>query len=197
MKTKRNRRLRPKNKVIIIVCEGKTEEKYFEKFSSRMIRLHIKRTKERDPFHLLKQAQKYEEEMGASSEAGDAIWLVFDMDDEERVGKAVKEAKTKYKIGLSIPTFELWILLHYRMWDIKGSSKSDIEKELKTYIKNYRHGIDVYEQIQDRTKIAINNARKLKEMKTDLSEEELYTSKANPITHVYKLVEFLEENKDR
>ena len=198
MKMKRNRQMRPKNKVVIIICEGKTEEKYFKHFSSRKIRLHVKTTKERDPLNLIKQAQEYEKEIGASVKAGDSIWVVFDMDDEKRVGMAFNISKRKkYNLILSIPSFEFWIVLHLREWneDNRVTSKELDEEIKRNGIPDYFHGMDIYPKIYQHTDKAIERSEKiLNKKKNELNEEELYSDKANPLTFVHILVKYLKEH---
>ncbi len=135
----------------------------------------------------------------------DKAWFVFDMDENDN---RVEEArailsKNNYNLALSVPSFELWFLLHYRLWQVSNSSKQDVENELKRHIKKhhqkeYSHGMDVYPLIHKDTEKAIERAKKLLEKcikDKNLNDEELYTSKANPITHVFKLVELLESGR--
>ncbi len=203
MRFSRKRVQREKNKVVLIVCEGKTEEEYLGHFKSRNLRIHIKSTKERDPVNLVKQLKNYVKEEGASIKSGDSVWVVFDMEDKEdnkkRAEKAIKMAKNnRYEIGLSIPSFELWLILHYRLWSHRASNQ-DLMDEIKKpdHIPTYKKGMDVFDIVHPKTEEAINNAKNLhkKHYENGLSEEEMYSDKANPITHVYKLVEFLEHYK--
>jgi len=183
---------------IFIVCEGESEERYFKHYrpGSRKISIAI----ERFDSDLDGAIEKFERKMkydGIKINENDRIYFVFDMDEKKEREEATKNIllKDRYNLSISIPTFELWILLHYTKWNVDNSTKEDIERKLKGYIKKYYHGLDVYPKISEYTEQAINRARKLLEGK-NLTEEELYLSQANPITHVYKLVEILESERN-
>ena len=157
-----------------------------------------------DPVKMIEDFEKgiVEEGIGIKVEE-DEVWFVFDMEDtqdkQEKAKEAVENLEEKgYRIALSIPSFELWFILHYRSWNHR-SSNQDLMNEIKKpkLIPTYKKGMDVFPIISSRTKDAISKAKRLYDMhnKSGLSEEDLYTDKANPITHVFKLVELLESER--
>ncbi len=194
---RKSRELKPRS-LIFVVCEGKSEENYFRHYKSISRELSINIWKfDRDSQNMIKKFKNKIKYDGIVMGENDKAWFVFDMDvNDNRVEEArAILSKNNYNLALSIPSFELWILLHYRLWEVENSSKQDVEDELKKYIKEYSHGMDAYPIIYKHTQKAIERAKKLFEnKKKELTDDELYTSKANPITHVYKLVEFLEKN---
>ncbi len=195
---KKKKKKRIVKNIVLIVSEGKTETRYFDRFNryNDLFRIISVYSKERDPIHLIKKHAKTAINKYNINKKRDFVWLVFDFDEnEERVEEAIKIAKKEnFNVALSIPSFELWIVLHYRFWEHRCTNE-DINTEVEKQIPNHKSRSDIYEVLYPNIQVALDNAKKLKNRKTDLNEEELYTSKANPITHVFKLVELLESGR--
>lgn len=203
---------RERNKVILIICEGeKTEPLYFGQLKSEVrlpsINIEIIKTKERDPFKLVDSAEKICEHKGFSITDTDMIWFVFDMDNSHmRVKKAVEKInkmntqgrnnkKDKlYNVALSTPSFELWYLLHYSYTETKMDNK-EVKKQLSDDLPNYnKTDRNLPSTLCEKRGEALKNAKKLlKHHETE--EHDLYSDEANPITHVFKLVELILDSK--
>jgi hypothetical protein len=112
--------------IISIAGEGKTEEQYFDgiKTMSTGNTIWIDRLEKADEtdtkshpnyvIKLLDERRKYWEEHGARS---DELWMVIDRDVQnvtlEQLKNIITQCKDKdYKLAISNPTFELWLLLH-------------------------------------------------------------------------------------
>ncbi len=112
--------------IISIAGEGKTEEQYFDgiKTMSTGNTIWIDRLKKTDEtdtkshpnyvIELLDERRKYWEEHGARA---DELWMVIDRDaqnvNQEQLNEIITQCKQKdYKLAISNPTFELWLLLH-------------------------------------------------------------------------------------
>jgi hypothetical protein len=83
---RRKQKTRIPHKVYVIVCEGKkTERMYFKKYRTRNSNLLIKTpdSKYTDPKNLTKFAKKQINEQNLIFDNGDAIWCVFDCDENE------------------------------------------------------------------------------------------------------------------
>ncbi len=193
---RRKRGSRAKRLVLLIVCEGETEKLYFERLRPEVrwvasLNIEIPQTKERDPLNLVKYAQKLSSENGYSITHGDQIWLVFDMDEPRRVRKAVREAKKyKYNVALSIPSVELWYLLHYEYLTTSMDSRT-VEKRLKHHLPHYKKtDPEIPSKIRDRRDIALENAKKLLKFH-EMQNRDVYEEEANPLTHIFELVEFI------
>nr|WP_129409637.1 RloB family protein [Marinitoga lauensis] len=122
----------------------------------------------------------------------DQIWFVFDKDevkDQDFNNTINKLEKNGYKAIYSNPCFELWYLLHYDFYQA-SLSKEHCLKKLKEKIPEYeKNSEDMYNKLKDKMEIAIDNAKKLEELKKDIKS----FSKKNPYTNVYKLVEELKK----
>lgn len=115
---RRKSRIRIPRKVFIIVCEGeKTERIYFNRYRKRYSNLRIEtpNSKFTDPVNLAKFAKEQIKKGDLDLKNGDAIWCVFDCDENtnEDMSRACRTAGKDIKICLSNPSFELWFLLHY------------------------------------------------------------------------------------
>lgn len=112
--------------IISIAGEGKTEEQYFDgiKTMSTGNTIWIDRLEKADEtdtkshpnyvIELLDERRKYWKEHGARA---DELWMVVDRDAQnvtlEQLKNIITQCKNKdYKLAISNPTFELWLLLH-------------------------------------------------------------------------------------
>lgn len=160
-------------KQFIISSEGeKTEPRYFQKFDSDTIRIHIVEDRcGNDPKSVVKAAINYKREK--KFEKDDEIWVVVDTDfshdtrqkRERQLTEAGKQCKNLgFGYAVSNPCFEYWLLLHFEEKPIisgieRGQDKciSRLKKHYQKYDKSsYDPGI-----FAEKVNIAINNARNL------------------------------------
>lgn len=189
---RRKQKTRIPRKVYVIVCEGKkTERIYFKKYRTRYSNLWIKTpdSKYTDPKNLTKFAEKQINEENLIFDNGDAIWCVFDCDENENddLTKASKIAGKDIKISFSNPNFELWYLLHFELYVTK-IERSEVIQRLKKYIPKYEKNMDVYNLLINKRPQAIINAKKLIKIHEKHGIEQI-SVESNPSTQVYSLVE--------
>ena len=194
---RRKQKTRIPRKVYVIVCEGKkTERIYFKKYRTRYSNLSIKTpdSKYTDPKNLIIFAKQYEEDLIFDN--GDAIWCVFDCDENENddLAKACKIADKEINISFSNPNFELWYLLHFELYVTK-IERSEVIHKLKKYIPKYEKNMNVYDLLLDKRPQAIINAKKLIKMHEKHGIEQI-SVESNPSTQVYSIVEEILKNTE-
>ena len=111
---------------ILIVCEGEASEpEYFRglKAALQNPRVDIEIGKEHGvPLTLVQYAAKLKRQAHRKAKAaGDtylaynAVWCVFDIDEHPNIPDACECARdNKIDCAISNPSFELWLLLHFR-----------------------------------------------------------------------------------
>ncbi len=181
-------------KILVIVCGGqKTECKYFSNYKQRKsgLRIETLNCTENDPENLvnfaLKQISKYDLDLNS----GDRVWCVFDLDrtKEETLEKIKKLAEDKVMLCLSNPCFELWYILHFGYFENNVSTK-DLQNRLEEYINNYNKSEDYFQKLLPKRDEAIKNAKKLNQ-KHEKAKIKLLSTKSNPSTQVFQLVEYI------
>ena len=136
----------PKNNIVIVV-EGHSEEAYLSHLKERdaNMEIFIKRSKGRDPMHMVKYCIEKMKDKEISIKNGDLAYCVFDVDQntKEQMIQAQKEAdKRGIKLILSNPFFEVWFLMHFK--DISYAiAPEEIHSELKRSIGSYKKGEDI------------------------------------------------------
>jgi hypothetical protein len=193
-------RRRPGNKpprsITLIVCEGETEREYFDAARahyglSRTEVVIAENTEGSAPISVVKCALK------KSGEAGGYDWIfcVFDRDDHEsfqRARKAIdtlsRRKKKPLPIGeaISIPCFELWLLLHFERSDASFSNCDDVIRRLRGHYKipGYeKANTHIARLLMAHINTAIENAEWL--------EERAEVNGWNPYTSAHKLLRHL------
>lgn len=180
------RRQRVSKKIILIIVEGDTEEKYFKSFKSDEYSIQVSNNHGGDKNEIISRANKIisDDKENDISE----VWLVFDRDedlsrpnDKSKYDDAFSQAeKNGWKIAHSNDSFELWILLHFEHVT-SPLTRDQLNEKVRDHLANYEKGkTDVYNQTLDLQETAIMNAEKLEKNGTDC-----------PSTNVHKLVQRL------
>lgn len=186
---KRRAPFRKKEKVILIICEGETEENYFRNFDKREwenIIIKIPKTGNTDPLGLVKAANHFDKKYNP-----DITWCVFDVEDFDQsiIDKAFKITRSNNIVILSNPCFEFWFLIHFNYVDCCLSSKGTYEL-LKKNICDYEKPKNIFNLIEGKTNQAIKNAKKIN--KKHLKKvKSINNVNCNPSTQVYKIVEYI------
>lgn len=195
----RNRKNRRTKENILFEFEGKnkTEEIYFRNFQKRGNPYNIKFAygHDTDPVGMIKSLISYMKKEDINTENADKIYCVFDADidinKQKRIDEAIKLAsENSIEIIISIPCFELWYRLHYSYTSKIYFSNKEIINDLKSYIPNYEKNMNIYNIIEDKTNIAIENSKKL-EKEQIRDGKEIININCNPYTSVYKPVEYI------
>lgn len=176
---KRGAKRRKVKPIVLIVTEGsQTEPKYFEHFKTRQNNIDIRvvgsrsSAGETDYVSLVRKAREYQERNQLSSSTGDSVWVIADADVNYNNPKPMAEKNSKLNharkmadnrginLLLSSPCFEFWFLLHYQYTTRFIKDYADMRSLLQKYIPVYTKTADVYELINDRTKTAVENAKR-------------------------------------
>lgn len=192
---------------VLIVTEGsKTEPLYLEEICAAH-RLHSANVQVQPsqlgtaPIQVVRYAQQLFEKgdlhKGIRPKSFDQIFAVFDRDDHRSYFDALNLARSldgrlrnedKATVGfvaiVSVPSFELWLLLHYE--DIQHPIERDeVMRRLKRYIPSYQKGSDgVYAETLDQLGTATQRAQ-------DLSLRFSAHTAPEPFTAVHELIQLL------
>jgi len=179
-----------------VVCEGRlTEPSYFRSLS------HLARNplvqvviagKHGVPLTLVWHAveQLDESTRRARNErdahlAFDEVWAVFDVDEHPHIPEAVQLAEARgVHLAVSSPSFELWVLLHFRD-QTRAESRQKIRQILKGHLPRYDKALDA-------SALEANNgpgeARRRAQALAEEADQE-GRPRRNPSTGVYALVQ--------
>lgn len=187
--SKRKRNTRKQCHVLLIICEGTTEENYFHNFNKREwrnITIKTPNTKNTDPKGLVKYAKAMRKKFNP-----DITWCVFDINShsQNEIDKAYKNAGSNISIIISNPCFELWFLLHYINVN-DYLTKDDAINFLRKHISDYKKPNDIFHLISSNTDKAINHAKKLNITHLDMGTD-LNCLKCNPSTQVFQIIEHI------
>lgn len=195
---------RKRRPIIYIICEGKeTETLYFKHFRARNCLVDIVPipSKHKAVEHLVKHAKSLISQSDYYPKDGDQLWCVFDRDDnkDHELQAAVEYAqKQGYHIAYSNPSFEYWYLIHFekRNGFIKDSAAVIDLLKRNGYLANYEKSVDVYEELSAYQETAIERAKERVE-RLEKDNMEIISCDSNPVTTVYELVEFLNNQRTR
>lgn len=193
------------NKTILIVGEGQTEKLYFESFPVLTLTVEAIDLKGQSKLKLIESTTSIIEN---SETKYDEVWCVFDMDvkQKEKEFSDFDNAITKgkglgYNIAYSNDSFELWFYLHFNYNDQKNHRtfyykflgkqwNLNYEKDGKTY----NFCTEIYSKLENdkdsSQEKAIERAEKLFNSQSDFPFHQ-----QNPVSLVYELVNYLNENK--
>lgn len=184
---------------ILIVSEGsKTEPLYFEDIRAAY-QLHSANVEVQPsqlgtaPIQVVKYAKQLFEEgdldKGIRPRSFDQVYAVFDRDDHESYFNALNlaaslEDKMKndarqsvsFKAIASIPSFELWLLLHYE--NIQAPiHRNEVMDRLKQYVPGYDKGAGgAFATTRDRLETATQRAQALAARFTAYTDPEPFTA---------------------
>ncbi|MEZ6090832.1 MAG: RloB family protein [Pirellulaceae bacterium] len=153
---KRNRSRRPARRephvdplpVILVVCEGGTEEEYIEAFAAfqKNPRVRVNPVGHAGvPLSVVREAKrlKHANQESAVREKDDnlrydAVWAVFDIDEHPNIPEArVMARDNEIEVAVSNPCVELWLYLHFK--DQPGMQH---RRELQSLLKKIVPGYD-------------------------------------------------------
>ena len=195
---------RPEKTRILIVCEGReTEPNYFrglrdEEIVRQNFSVVVQKGKGGSSLEVVQQAIAEQEKAANRGEHFDEVWCVFDVEQASQREQVIKARKLadqhKIQLALSNPAFEVWLLAHFAR---TKRSFADCDKVIEELNKHWRHefGQDyekndeqLYARLANRTRTAIDNARKVREQDWVSSADIV---DCNSATDVYRLVERL------
>lgn len=189
--TKRRSLTRPSGfrdaSIIGIACEGdETEYRYFEEFKNRYTkypsRIHVEIIKRQiigdsAPEYVVESIDKFKKDIGAHPD--DEYWAVIDYDrwGDKKVCQIAKQVSQKeYRLAVSRPCFEAWLLLHWiPETDIDATALAKLEEggckvvsdEIRRIRGHYRKGLSDADEYIGQAERAIHNARVLDSDQSD------------------------------
>ena len=183
--------------------ENKTEKKYFQNFQGRNKSYNIDFAygNDTDPVQIVNNLINYMKEKDISVKHGDKIYCVFDSDvdksKQEKINQAyLKASKRGIEIVMSVPSFEIWYLLHNRYTSHYFYSNDELIRELKKFISTYEKNINVFTLINKNVEKASVNAKALKKYHNIPEGQVITNMNCNPSTDVFKIVEYLNNSKE-
>lgn len=189
-------------KFFLIVTEGKTEALYFEHFRSTAGPRIEPVDRQDSKVSLINKAIELRGQLIKEKRYidGDETWAVFDRDvdrekpnDKDTFNQALALAEqNNIKVAYSNDSFELWVLLHFRVVST-AIHRNDIEKKLKKHLGSYKHGDDVFDTINANYGEAVKRAKQMLKEATDNKTQPV---DANPSTTVHLLTEELRKDMD-
>lgn len=184
--------------LIVVYCEGKTEEKYLEDLSRNigtnlveieaigevgvpktMAEIAVKRKRA-----LEGSARRYKSD---SFDSFFVVWVMFDRDEHKNIPFARDLAYANgVKVAFSNPCFELWAYLHFEDHDA-DTHRHVMQKMLTKYMPEYDHDdnpILDYNLMKDKFKDAKNRAKDMRQRRIEQGEPD-----GCPYTDVDLLIE--------
>ncbi|MBK1725149.1 RloB family protein [Thiocystis violacea] len=184
---------------ILIVSEGsKTEPNYFREIRAAY-RLHTANIEVQpselgtSPIQVVKYAKELfdhgDRHKQIQPRAFEQVYAVFDRDAHPTYFDALRQAESldgklrndnkrpaSFKAIASVPSFELWLLLHYE--DIQAPiHRDEVMQRLKQHIPAYEKGADgSFAMTRDRIEIAIRRAQALAAKFNGYTDPEPYTA---------------------
>lgn len=193
---------------ILIVCEGeKTEPNYFKKFPDVIVGDSIV-VKEcvgtaTNTIFVVEEAKKLQSSAKAAGTPYDFVWVVFDRDSFQpyNFDNAIKKAqRLGFKTAWSNEAIELWFLLHFENRNVP-MSREDYKDRLTFHISKKIKGFKyekkdqkIYSILKEHgdQELAVRYAIKMINQFGNRND----FHNCNPGTTVYKLVRFLNNDKN-
>ena len=187
---------------MLVVCEGaKTEPNYLheirraERLASTYVRI-IPSELGTDPLKIVESAIAEFEK----SRAFDKVYVVFDRDEHLGYANAIAKAAAKdkkmknderrpvsFEAVVSVPSFELWLLLHFhdqQAWLHRGQAL----ERLRQFIPEYEKGMDdVFAATKSRLQVAAQRGAALKNKNSRLPGSEAYTDVQDLVAALFRL----------
>ena len=157
-KYREHRKVVPFNKRGLILCEGETEENYFNGLISQpkykrkyqSISVKVFKPKDHSPFGMVKEAKRMISVAKSEKNPFDFVWVMFDKDGHAKIPDAFELARTtskpEIKIAFTIPCFEYFVLLHFDKTTKPFTKCDDVINQIK---KNWLHDCEKATNIFD------------------------------------------------
>lgn len=187
--------------VTLIVCEGETEQEYFEaarvqcKLTNAQV-IIAENSVGSAPISVVQCAEQKSKEAGGY----DQIYCVFDRDGHESFDRAREKIRIlatrsnkplPISEAISIPCFEIWILLHFERTDAPFNQCQHVVQRIRdSHLSGYQKAnTEIAQQLVARSSDAISNAVWL--------EARSQNNDFNPYTSVYKVIQHFKAVADQ
>lgn len=173
--------------IIGIACEGDvTERRYFEEFITRYTkypsRIHIEIIERQNvgdsaPEYVVESIDAFRKNIGAHPD--DEYWAVIDYDqwrDEKLSLIAQQVSQKEYRLAVSRPCFEAWLLLHLIpetdldaavLAKLEAGGCGSVTDEIRRIRGHYRKSLADTSDYIDQAESAIHNAKALDSAQSD------------------------------
>jgi hypothetical protein len=145
------------NKRGLILCEGETEENYFNgliyqpkykrKFQSISIRVF--KPKNHSPYGMVKEAKRMIGIAKSEKNPYDFVWVMFDKDGHAKIPEGFELARTsptEINIAFTIPCFEYFVLLHFDKTTKPFTKCDDVIHQIKkNWLPNYEKATNIFD----------------------------------------------------
>ncbi len=152
-----NRKIVVFNKRGLILCEGETEENYFNglvsqpKYKRKLqsISVRVFKPKDHSPFGMVKEAKRMIIIAKNEKNPYDFVWVMFDRDGHAKIPDAFELARTsipEIKIAFTIPCFEYFVLLHFEKTTKPFAKCDDVIHQIKrNWLPDYEKATNIFE----------------------------------------------------
>lgn len=182
-------------KLFVVATEGKeTEKQYFRIFNSSRIKVEILATTDdgkSSPEYVLERLDIFKERYDLDED--DMLWLVSDVDrwGAKKLSSVCSQARQKgYNLAISNPCFEVWLTLHFEEINTQDRTCDNFKARLRTILGSYNGSNLDISAYQQNIENAVNRAKNLHQ----ISQQDWPPTLG---THVYRLVEILQESLDK
>lgn len=181
--------------ITLIVCEGETEQEYFE---AARVHYELATTEvviAEDTIGAAPISVVQSAEVKCAQPGGyDKVFCVFDRDGHESFDRARERIRTlagrkrnalPIQEAISIPCFELWILLHFERTDAPFERCTDVIRKIRdSHVPAYaKADAAVARQLMVRLDTAIGNSKWL--------EDRAVNNNYNPYSSVFRVLQHL------
>lgn len=191
------------NKRGLILCEGETEENYFNglisqpkykrKFQS--ISVSVFKPKDHSPFGMVKEARRMISVAKSDKNPYDFVWVMFDRDGHAKIPDAFESARTskpEISIVFTIPCFEYFVLLHFDKTTKPFTKCGDVIHQIKkNWLPDYEKATNIFEILSLKKDDALANS----EWVVNQFNEEIQSGKRiyelSSYSNVHDLVNYL------
>ncbi len=153
-------------KRVLILCEGETEENYFEglktydNFRGTLHGLKAEKPSRHTPKQLLEIAKQRIKDADREGNSYSSVWLVFD-GDRNHIGipEVFNEVRSypKIRIAYTAPCFEYFVLLHFRRTTRSFQDCDEVGRILRDIWFDYEKA-STYEYLYEQLETAIANS---------------------------------------
>ena len=172
-------------RLIVIATEGReTERQYFNQFGDKRVHVKMLTTGEDNqsaPQHVIERLTSYSDEYQIGGD--DELWLMVDVDRWKNLGEIVREAFQRgYKLAISNPCFEVWLLCHFQDPPKNALKCQPIEDTLREVLGGSynKSNLDI-SQFADKLDSAIQRTEQL-----DINPKDRWPQSVG--SHVYRVV---------
>lgn len=169
-------------KILCIRTEGEeTELSYLRalcrKLSISWHRVNCKEAKGTDPLSVVSELVKEKQRNKKSKDAAkiDSFWAVIDTEvDRPKLKEAIDLArKNDINLAISHPSFEYWLILHFKKRARMYSSPKEVENDLKTILPSYEKTLTNAAQIVELYEVALKNVSLLRNEQRNIGDSDL------------------------